>query len=159
MKKKGKTILTFVLMLAAIFCLTYPVHADEYSNQYYNIKNKATGQYMHIEHLNATLEMGEIQSEWHSARWAFDVRDNGSWIRNRWNFFRVFVDTNGNVQTGYGGAGRLEWTIEQYDGYVRFKNIASGTYLYANNGENYARAGNVNAADEKSHWILIPVSE
>ncbi len=77
---------------------------------YVYLKNRSTGNYMHVENQNGSVQCGTIQLSWYSAMWT--IADAGSpynYIQNRW-------------QTG-------EWVhVENQLGYAQYAGPQSGWY-------------------------------
>ena len=72
---------------------TNPASADQtyqwaqisLGNGYVQLQNRSTGNYMHVQDQNGSVECGAIQSVWYSAMWAIAAAGNGwDYIENRW---------------------------------------------------------------------------
>ncbi|MBN1412723.1 MAG: right-handed parallel beta-helix repeat-containing protein [Spirochaetales bacterium] len=98
---------------------------------YYRIQNRNSGEYMHVENLQAWVQCGTIYDIWYSARWA--VEDYGSYVllRNAWqpsNYIHI-RDRLGYAQQGTVDTGQNEarWVLQSVDGtYVRIMSYQSG---------------------------------
>lgn len=79
-------------------------------NGYVFLKNKATGNYMHVENQNGGVQSSSISTTWYSAMWTIAAAGSGySYIQNRW-------------QTS-------EWVhIENLLGYAQYSGAQSGWY-------------------------------
>jgi Alpha amylase, catalytic domain/Bacterial Ig-like domain (group 2) len=77
---------------------------------YVRLKNRSTGNYMHVENQNGSVQCGAAGSDWYSAQWTIaDATDGWNYIQNRW-------------QTG-------EWIhIENLLGYAQYANPQSVWY-------------------------------
>lgn len=54
-------------------------------NGYSLLKNRATGNYMHVENQDGTVQCSAISTSWYSAMWTIAAAGNGyNYIQNRW---------------------------------------------------------------------------
>ncbi|MBN1410492.1 MAG: carbohydrate-binding protein [Spirochaetales bacterium] len=98
---------------------------------YYRIQNRASGEYMHIENLQAWVQCGTIDESWYSARWAVENYGNYVLLRNAWqgsNYIHIRDKTGyaqqGTVDTALNAA---RWVMQSVDGtYVRFQGYMTG---------------------------------
>ncbi|HTI07524.1 MAG TPA: alpha-amylase family glycosyl hydrolase [Puia sp.] len=52
---------------------------------YVQLKNRSTGNYMHVENQNGSVQCGAIQASWYSAMWTIAATGDGwNYIENRW---------------------------------------------------------------------------
>ena len=52
---------------------------------YVQLKNRATGNFMHVENQNGSVQCGSINSSWYSAMWNMPAATDGyNYIQNRW---------------------------------------------------------------------------
>lgn len=85
------------------------------------IRNRASGNYMNIEHLNDYVESGSINMDWYSARWYIEDAGNGrKRIRNSWqssNYIHV-ENQKGYAQRGsvYDAWDSAKWIFENVGG-------------------------------------------
>jgi Bacterial Ig-like domain (group 2) len=77
---------------------------------YVRLKNRSTGNYMHVENQNGSVQCGAAGGDWYSAQWTIaNATDGWNYIQNRW-------------QTG-------EWIhIENLLGYAQYANPQSVWY-------------------------------
>jgi glycosidase len=55
------------------------------SNGYVRFKNRSTGNFMHVENQNGSVQCGVIGSDWYSAMWTIaNATDGWNYIQNRW---------------------------------------------------------------------------
>lgn len=85
------------------------------------IKNVATGEYMHIENLTGSVQCTSRTFGWYSSRWAIEDAGNGeSRIRNAWqsdNYIHV-ENLTGSAQHGtvYPAWASAKWVLESVSG-------------------------------------------
>ena len=87
------------------------------SGDVYRIRNRQTGDYMHIENQRGYVQCGSINMDWHSARWRKPDAGNGEVrIRNYWQSSQyIHVENlNGNAQIGgiYTAWSSAKWVLE-----------------------------------------------
>jgi len=91
---------------------TYQWAKVDLGNGYINIRNRATGNFMHVENQNGSVQCGAIQSVWYSAMWSVvDAGTGAGWdyIQNRWQ--------------------PNQWVhIENLLGYAQYANAQTGWY-------------------------------
>ena len=82
------------------------------------IRNRATGDYMHIENLKGYIQCSSINNDWHSARWLKSDAGNGQYrFNNYWQRGQYWHIENlrGNVQSGsiYDAWSSAKWELEK----------------------------------------------
>jgi glycosidase len=54
-------------------------------NGFVRLKNRSTGNFMHVENQNGSVQCGVVGSDWYSAQWAIaNATDGWNYIQNRW---------------------------------------------------------------------------
>ncbi|TMB45243.1 MAG: hypothetical protein E6J55_06640 [Deltaproteobacteria bacterium] len=130
------------------------------------IKNRATGNYMSIEHLSGYVESIPISDAWMSPRWTLESAPTAGYtiIRNVWQNTNIIHTQNllgyaqyGNVPTTFASA---QWLLENAPiapipaagSYVRIKNLSNGMYLFE--ASNQVRYGTPGTTDTTAHWVI-----
>lgn len=131
------------------------------------IKNRLTGNYMHIEGLLAYVETGQVCDVCTSGQWDVTVAPDAAYwiIRSVYHPWQVINVENLSGYAEYGDVpeawGSPQWAFETAPEpqptpaplvYVRIKNRWQGTYLYEDSGT--VKYGAPADTDPLSHWVL-----
>jgi len=110
------------------------------TNDFYRLKNRWTGEYMHIEHRNGNVELKrQVPGGWWSAQWTM-VPVEGKYFRlkNRWTGDYMHIENRtGHVQIKQQVP--ASWWSAQWEkapterNYIRLKNRWTGDYMHIEN--------------------------
>ncbi|SFB53788.1 Glycosyl hydrolases family 16 [Cohnella sp. OV330] len=131
------------------------------SSGYYRIKNRQTGQYIHIEDKTGKAQYGSVPVTYWSSQWSKETAPDG-YVRykNRWNGqYLHTADLNGNVQYGdvLATDQSSQWSEESVSGYLRLENRSSGQYMHTEQLTGYVQYGAVPSTYWTSQWTFEPV--
>ncbi|CAA6815020.1 MAG: Unknown protein [uncultured Sulfurovum sp.] len=132
--KKGyimKTISKFVAIGTILMLFTLTLSAEDY----FRIKNRWTGQYLHIEHKKGHAELARKVGGWHSAQWTKENSGNGYFrIKNRWTGQYLHIEhKKGHLELGktVGDWWSAQWKKENVaKGYFRISNKWTKQYMH-----------------------------
>ena len=131
MNKTSKYLAFFTVLLLGTSTLS--------ATDYFRIKNRWTGQYLHIEHKKGHVELAKQGplSGWHSAQWSKENSGAGYFrIKNRWTGQYLHIEhKKGHLElakngplTGWWSA---QWEKENLaNGYFRIKNKWTQQYMH-----------------------------
>ncbi|MCD9022645.1 glycoside hydrolase family 16 protein [Cohnella silvisoli] len=133
-----------------------------YSVPFYRIKNRQTGQYMHIQNKTGKVEYGNVPASYWSSQWTKESV-SGGYIRykNRWTGEYMHTENlNGNVQYSNvaATAWRSQWTEENVSGYIRLKNRDTGLYMHTEQLTGFVQYGTVPSTYWTSQWTFEAAS-
>src|SRR5947199_221063 len=132
------------------------------------IKNRATGNYMSIEHLSGYVESIPVSDAWMSPRWTLENAPTAGYtiIRNVWQNTNIIYLQDPQVYAKYGNVptslSSAQWLLEDaplVPSYVRIKNLWTGAYLYEDTnhvyqGTHHVLYGSPASTDTTSHWLI-----
>lgn len=100
---------------------SYEWELEDVGGGFMEIKNVATGEYMHIENLTGYIQCTSRTFGWYSSRWAIEDAGNGEdRIRNAWqsNHYVHVENLQGHAQHGiiYTAWGSAKWVLEPFSG-------------------------------------------
>lgn len=144
-------------------------------NGLYRIQNRKSGHFIHIEGMQADhdphllpLLAGDIEDSWTSAQWI--VSEAGEHTINLTNAYQTNQLIHVQDATGYAQSseiptfwGSAKWIVESAPVQlpievptepVRFKNGATGEYLYENES-GVVLYGSLHEQDGRSHWLIV----
>lgn len=128
----------------------------------FRLKNRNTGQYMHIEDKNGTVQLSStIPSSYWSSQWYEESYDGYRRFRNRWT--GDYLHNEGALsRVQYGPIsdtwGSAQWSLITNGSYVRIKNRNRQDYLHNENQLGYVQEGAVQPTWWSADWTLEPVS-
>src|SRR5947199_399039 len=132
------------------------------------IKNRATGNYMSIEHLSGYVESIPVSDAWMSPRWTLENAPTAGYtiIRNVWQNTNIIYLQDPQMYAKYGNVptslSSAQWLLEDaplVPSYVRIKNLWTGAYLYEDTnhvyqGTHHVLYGSPASTDTTSHWLI-----
>ena len=128
-----KRTVKYLAIVIALLLLTATLNATDY----FRIKNRWTGQYLHIEHKKGHVELGQKKQllGWHSAQWMKENSGDGYFrIKNRWTGQYLHIEhKKGHLELNrkVGGWWSAQWKKENVEkGYFRIKNKWTKQYMH-----------------------------
>ncbi len=90
---------------------------EDLGNGFIELRNLATGDYMHIENQTGRIQASARNTAWDSSKWAMETVDSGFVrLRNRWQSSQYIHEENlnGNAQHGaiYPSWWSAQWKLE-----------------------------------------------
>lgn len=127
-KSKYITVISLILLMTATLSAT----------DYFRIKNRWTGEYLHIENQKGHLQLKKnINQSWHSAQWEKVNIGNGYFrLKNRWTQQYMHIEQKlGHMQLSKngpsGGWHSSQWSkVKTQKGYFRLKNRWTKEYIH-----------------------------
>lgn len=114
---------------------SYQWESVDLGNGYFQIKNRATGNIMHVENQNGSIQCSSINPEWWSAMWTLPDAGSG-WIniQNRWQASQRAHIEGLPVNVQYAGVQAGWWSaMWQFQNGVTVNSSMTGVKLVANN--------------------------
>lgn len=129
--------------------------------QYQRIKNRQTGQYVHVENLTGTAQYGPIQATAWSSQWRKEAVGGYIRYRNRWTGEYLHTEgLTGNVQ--YGTVPSTYWTSQWTEvptsGHTRLKNRQTGAFMHTEQLTGNVQYGTVPSTYWTSQWTFEPAT-
>ncbi|MFJ6521589.1 family 16 glycosylhydrolase [Streptomyces filamentosus] len=129
---------------------------------YQRVKNRQSGQYLHIENKTGNVQYGSIPGTWWSGQWRPEPTSDGyTRYRNRWTGELMYA-TTADATVHHGTRADTDttgqWAVETADTYKRLKNRSTGTYAHTENLNGTLQHGSAGADWWSSQWSFEPVS-
>ncbi|KDN78058.1 hypothetical protein DF19_40885 [Streptomyces olindensis] len=139
------------------------VHKPNGSYIAYRLKNRNTGQYMHIENKTGKVQLStSIPSDYWSSHWFVNTDNYGyTRFRNKWTGDALNNQTpSGAVQYSHvlDTWWSADWVLETHGDYKRIRNRNTGDYLHNENNLGYVQEGSAPTTWWSADWTLETVS-
>jgi hypothetical protein len=133
---------------------------------YYRIKNRWTGDYLHLEGKTGKVQYGPLQPSWLSMKWVLeDVGDGYKRIKNLWtNDYLHIENLTGAVQYGSLNSAwhSMQWSFPQTGDstYFNIKSRWSNNphLMHSENGLGWVQAGAGQADWFSAQWVFEPTN-
>ncbi|MFE9040222.1 family 16 glycosylhydrolase [Streptomyces sp. NPDC007818] len=125
---------------------------------YQRIKNRQTGEHLHVENKTGDVQYGTVPSSWWSGQWVTETMADGSKrYKNRWTGeYMNATSADGTVHYGAlqaSGTG-IQWTEETEGSYKRLRNRSTSTYAHTEGLTGSLQHGDVPSTALSSQWTF-----
>lgn len=131
------------------------------------IRNRLSGEYLHMESKNGKLEVGPLGAEsWHSAQWYIEKAGNGFYrFKNRWTGSYMHIENEkGYVQVGslgHSGWWSAQWNLKPIVNrcFVIDNRWRPGNIIDRTNGVDFVSYKKVNTGNSSAQWEMEEIIE
>lgn len=129
---------------------------------FYRIKNRWTGEYLHLQNTTGKAEVSHVDENALASRWKLENAGEGFYrLMNLSNGQYLHIEGNqGHVQYGplVPGWSSAKWTLPGINGFVHLNNKwKPNQYIHIENKLGYAQSSTIAGPNwRSSHWILEP---
>ncbi|WP_068775041.1 glycoside hydrolase family 16 protein [Paenibacillus sp. FJAT-26967] len=132
-----------------------------YPEPFVQIKNRQTGQSMHIQQKTGSVQYGSVPATYWSSQWMREKTTDGyTRYKNRWT--GEYMNGAPGTNAGYGSVApsvtTSNWTEVSQEGYRRIQNRSNGMFLHTENMTGNVQQGSVPATYWTSQWSFVPVA-